>query len=573
MSTAEFRQGTHGTASGSSMALSFTIPVGVMNLLLVGLSWTDTSKSVTSVVDTTNGWTFTPVSAKITNTGVAMQLWYISASEAGDVEVTATLDGNTGISMFILEYNGIAIEAPIIDEEAHATGAGTPADSGATAMTSSGDLLVFGILGLAGGATEHQPGEGFTQREQMARLMGLEKIVAVDGAYNATASWTEGVDVDVAWCCQVVAFAAFDAPGPETLDWPDIPLPFSIGLGLTNVYLPVLRAHGEIGFTYSASVGLPLTYYGGWGSKLRALVATGIDALTTLAAAADTAGVEYDVLCYNLEARGGVIPEPVSQTTAAAAIAATYSKPLMMALGGKLFDLYVADVPTCAAMCDYWLIQCQRQQIYPAGAYYKSEVLSRINTVLSGHADIGLLIQMSDWRGHYGGLQTPAQMLEYMKCLAQLVSEEGVTILHVNLFDNKDPAPPAVLHGLIDLVAPPRWDHTAVAGYFWQPSAYVLTEASPGKILEMADGSVRRHWAGNGLLKLDVQWKGISAAEVTALETLYRAGLAGSLLWEDIEGGNYWVRSVPRTWRWASVTVEGGYAYNVQLSLRGTEVM
>ena len=458
--TAVFRQGTHGTASASSITLAYTIPVDVNSLLLVGLSWTDVAKSVTLVEDE-SGNTFAPVSTKITNTGVAMQLWYLAGAEAGDTEITATLDGSTGVSMFILEYQGIAIESPIIDEQAHATGSGTPADSGLTGTTSCGDMLVFGILGLAGGATELDPGPGFTQREQMVRLMGMEKSLTGDAQYNATASWTEAGDV--AWCCQVVVFAAFVLPEPSTPTLPD-QLPFKPGVKLSNLYLPLLQTHPEIDFVYTTSTALAKTHYISYRGKLRALVGTTLALLESVAEAAITPATltEYDVLAYNLENKepGGEWEDVEGSVEAAIALAATYGKPLMPALGGELFDLTMADdpdlIPHLATQVDYWLFQCQRQQIYPVGDEYKEQIWARLEPVLTANPDITIVVQVSSWRGHFGGgvPMTPAQMCEYIACLAELVEEQGITIRAVNLYDDKDPDPPAIIHGVLDLLQP-----------------------------------------------------------------------------------------------------------------------
>jgi len=117
----------------------------------------------------------------------------------------------------------------------------------------------------------------------------------------------------------------------------------------------------------------------------------------------------------------------------------------------------------------------------------------------------------------------------------------------------------------------PRFNGLNVAIPYYEPGAYVLSDVAPGQLLEFADGSIRRHATASNLIRFDVQWRGLTAAEVAVLWSCYI--LQDHMLsWEPVQGGYYWVRIVPGTWRKASLINSGTIRYNVQLSFQGTKV-
>ena len=223
--------------------------------------------------------------------------------------------------------------------------------------------------------------------------------------------------------------------------------PFGLGLSLRDCYLP-LHADHPTTFAYDVAVGTAQTYFPLWGSKLRCILGRTHAEMTALGTAAAAAGVPYDCLGYNLESSGDPdeLADVVQACKDAEIIAASFSKPLLIGPGGRLADEHAAEVPSMAACADYWLLQGQRQQIYAPGAGFEDGIRSRLDLVLSGNPTITLLVQISTWAGY---LLTAAQLYAYIAALAGITPT--YTLHAVNLYDGHDPAPPAIVHGALDL--------------------------------------------------------------------------------------------------------------------------
>lgn len=448
--SAQFIQSATGSgAASNTVEATFAVEVTMNDLIIVGLYFSS-AVAVVDVYDTMGNF-YQSVSASVTKNAIRMQIFYAIAAIEGDTTVTVEFSGVTNSNMAILEYSHIDTVDPL-HAQSSSTGNGILQLSGLTAMTTATDMLLFGMSVFDAAPGVKTAGGGYTQRVDMLRLFAEDQMVDVDDTYFASTSCVNPVD----WCCQIAVFAAKAGEvGSLCNPWS---IPFGFGLGLTNTYLPVLLDHPEISFTYTTNTGLAATYYPSWGGKLRSFIGTSLPALAAIAANVDGLNIPYDALAYNLEANG--LPAELADIPGACEdamdIADFYGKDIIIGIGGKLFDENTADMTLSAPFADYWLFQMQRQQINPPGETYKSEVLSRINYVLAGNPTVGMIIQISDWRGHYGGLMTSAEMAEYIYCLAELCEEEGLDVHSVNLFDNKDPAPPAILWGVLDLFTRPE---------------------------------------------------------------------------------------------------------------------
>lgn len=223
--------------------------------------------------------------------------------------------------------------------------------------------------------------------------------------------------------------------------------PFGLGLSAGTLYVDLHNAYPTT-FAYSNTIGNPKLYYAGWGAKLRALIGLTLTSLSNIADLAAAEAVPYDCLGYNLESSGdpGELDDIAAACAAAKAIATANAKPLLVGLGGALADERAAEIPACAASADYWLLQGQRQQIYPPLGQYKTEISARLDLALSGNPATQLIVQVTTWNGM---LMSSEQVHAYVQALVDL--DPTYAFHSVNLADFHDPNAPAILAGAMAL--------------------------------------------------------------------------------------------------------------------------
>jgi hypothetical protein len=228
--------------------------------------------------------------------------------------------------------------------------------------------------------------------------------------------------------------------------------PGMLGLGtiLSADFLPLHNLYPTT-FVAAAATAAAAVWYPQWPNKHRCFTSTSLAGLAGIALAADTLGIPYESLGYNLESTGvpAEVADPVGSFVAAHVIATFYGKPLMAALGGQYADDTVTDaqMASLAAECEWYLLQNQRQQVYPPGMTFRHETRSRIARALAGHAHLQFVVQESCWAGY---VVTSAQMYAWIKEVQRM--SRTLPIKHCTLLDaGHDPAPPAIITGAMQL--------------------------------------------------------------------------------------------------------------------------
>ena len=145
-----------------------------------------------------------------TNGNLKAFLYYAENITGGGANtVTWHLSASTTVTVFYLEYSGIATSGSL-DQVSTGSGSGTSPSSGATPTTTQADELLFGFAN-AGGAVTYTAGASFTLRQTGTRAGTEEQIVAATGAYTAT--FTIGTNT---WACGIATFKAAGAAAATT---------------------------------------------------------------------------------------------------------------------------------------------------------------------------------------------------------------------------------------------------------------------------------------------------------------------------------------------------------------------
>ncbi|HAM73369.1 MAG TPA: hypothetical protein DCM86_17180, partial [Verrucomicrobiales bacterium] len=167
------------------------------NLNIVVVSWKDTTRSVTNVVDS-RGVTYAQAGTTTSGTGLRQAVYYAVAQAGSSTTVTARFNGAaTSPEVRFLEYSGVSA----LDQFAGASGTNANANSGNTAATTAANELVFGACFSSNATTV---GTGFTARVTTSTGLAEEKTVTATGAQSATASVAAGTGR--AWVIQAVTF-------------------------------------------------------------------------------------------------------------------------------------------------------------------------------------------------------------------------------------------------------------------------------------------------------------------------------------------------------------------------------
>jgi hypothetical protein len=194
-----FAQVAAATPQGPTQVVPVTYPgaqiAGDLNIVVVG--WSDTTSTVTSVVDS-RGNTYSLAIGPTSGNGFRQSIYYAKNILAGSNKVTVTFNRAAIYpDVRILEYRGVST----LDVTAGAVGVSTSANSG-SATTTAANELIFGAGTTAGGFTG--PGSGFTMRiltTPDGDIAEDEAVTAI-GSYNATSP----VAPSAAWVMQMATF-------------------------------------------------------------------------------------------------------------------------------------------------------------------------------------------------------------------------------------------------------------------------------------------------------------------------------------------------------------------------------
>jgi len=158
-------------------------------LIVVSVRMSSTSQTVT-ITDSTGNSYVDAVSQAQSSDGHQVHIFYAKNIKAGANTVTATFSAtNNHPWLAIYEYSGLSTTNPL-DQTAHAQGSSASANSGASAITSSANELVFAAAGFpnsyGGTATA---GGGYTLQQQdtgASRAATETSIVTSTGTYSGT---------------------------------------------------------------------------------------------------------------------------------------------------------------------------------------------------------------------------------------------------------------------------------------------------------------------------------------------------------------------------------------------------
>jgi hypothetical protein len=217
-----------------------------------------------------------------------------------------------------------------------------------------------------------------------------------------------------------------------------------VGAGLRKDTLDLQLAYqGPERFYLCWSSSLAEAYFDQLEGGFSVLVGPSLARLKELAEQAEQAGLPYEALGYNLEARRNTpITEQtnlVSATQQAADLAHKHGKMLVMLPGFKLMSANWSDYPRMAAYADVWLIQSQRLQVHPPGLAYRQEVERVIKQIQTGNPDVSIWVQISVTPGKQ--VLSAEEVLAYRQAIADLA--DGVFI-----YDAQDPNRPETLEAI-----------------------------------------------------------------------------------------------------------------------------
>ena len=199
-------------ASTNSVTVNLAAAQNAGDLNVVVLGWTDTTSSVSSIVDT-SGNSYAVAGSPIVGTNATQVVFYapnIAAAAAGANTVTVTFGNAVTPDVRVLEYSGLSTSAPL-DVTIGSNGSGTTLSSGLVTTLNANDLLV-GAAFTAGSYAA--AGAGYTARIVTSLNTDLveDTVVTAAGSYSATSTQTSSGW----WLMQLVAFSASTDTQPPT---------------------------------------------------------------------------------------------------------------------------------------------------------------------------------------------------------------------------------------------------------------------------------------------------------------------------------------------------------------------
>ena len=205
--------GTGGTATSTTLSLTGAVHAGD---LLVGWFGQYNSTGQVKVSDNVNG-TWTRGASEPWSSSGDLALYYVQNSAAAVSGLTITIAASTAtyLEAAASDYSGVA-RTGALDQAVVAKGTSTAADSGATAATAAGDLVVGGVItggspgGVSPGTTQ---GQTFTMRAQTASgSVDIEDVLSSSaGAQDGRATLHTATD----WYAMGAAFHPYTNPDTQ----------------------------------------------------------------------------------------------------------------------------------------------------------------------------------------------------------------------------------------------------------------------------------------------------------------------------------------------------------------------
>ena len=175
--------GTGSSASGTSLACTYTNAVAVGDLLVACYGWLSTSTAF-AISDSLSAtpWTLLTPAAN-SSLPYAAGIAYKVADTAGTPTVTLSGAAQTYRRLAIHEYSGVNT----FDQSAGASGNSGTLSSGTVTTTQPNELIVGWLINNSGGLVA---GSGFTLREDAMGEYTEDSTLATAGAIAATATGT-----------------------------------------------------------------------------------------------------------------------------------------------------------------------------------------------------------------------------------------------------------------------------------------------------------------------------------------------------------------------------------------------
>jgi hypothetical protein len=203
------QQNTSESGASQYNSTAFSSPNTAGNLIVLALSWSESSLSILSVTDTV-GNVYTSAIGPVTwNGSYRAQIFYAKNIKGGSNTVTVKLSGTTS-SFFqdqLQEYSGADLVSPLDAVSSSSAPAGITAVNSGTSTTQFANEMIFGFG--AAGSCIISAGAGFTVRSTLECNVIEDKNVTSAGPYNATA-----VGDGTVW---VMLMATFKAASSITL--------------------------------------------------------------------------------------------------------------------------------------------------------------------------------------------------------------------------------------------------------------------------------------------------------------------------------------------------------------------
>src|SRR4029077_7370981 len=168
------------------------------NLIVVSVRMSSTPQTVT-ITDSTGNSYVDAVSQAQTSDGHQVHIFYAKNIKAGANTVTATFSAtNNHPWLAIYEYSGLSTTNPL-DRTAHAQGSSASPNSGASAITSSANELVFAAAGFpnnyggtataGGGVPQKLRGDGNGGWRIHASATRYRNLAGRDGDRHCSLHW------------------------------------------------------------------------------------------------------------------------------------------------------------------------------------------------------------------------------------------------------------------------------------------------------------------------------------------------------------------------------------------------
>jgi Bacterial Ig-like domain (group 2) len=260
--------------TGTVITSQFPTSVTAGDLILVQVSWSDSTNSVNSVTDTAGNTYVSAVGPARQNGAASTQLFYAANVNGGLDKINVTMSGSTKFVLAIYELAGAAPSNPL-DVEATGNGNGITATT-ASITTTGVNEFVFAGFGSVGHSDWDSPGSGFVGLQENPYQLGeFQTVVSAGITVAGTATFSASGN----WAGVIAAFHSNPGSGSSgnaTLTSIQV-LPFSPTLSMGQALQ--LSAIGS----FSDGSTQDLTSSAGWGSANTGIASVSNSGLATTA--------------------------------------------------------------------------------------------------------------------------------------------------------------------------------------------------------------------------------------------------------------------------------------------------